>query len=137
MTFAVQVLNVYFKFYLMFCLEMTVIIEILKKGKDEGNKSNNSRSLRELSVKRDTLFVREIPTKSVDPFRGIDPYPIIKNFKGFRKLPCVEMVSILGKSLLIALCIKMESSNCTGSKGGDQQPEQDKWSRRFAFFSCI
>ena len=69
-----------------------MIVEILKKGKDE-SKSISSGTLRELSVKRDSLFVREIPTKSVDPFRGIDPYPIRKDFKGLRKLPCVEMVS--------------------------------------------
>ena len=46
----------------------------------------------ELPVKRCSLFVREIPPKSVDKYRGIDPYPICKDFKGVRKLPCVEMV---------------------------------------------
>ena len=64
------------------------MVEILK----DGNKTSSG-TLLEVPVHRCSLFVREVPLKSEDPFRGIDPYPVRKDFKGLQKLPCVEMVS--------------------------------------------
>lgn len=95
--------------------ELTVIVEILKKLEDGVKETGN---MIEIPVKRCSLFLRKAPSKEADPVRGIDSYPMRKDFKGLNKLPCVEMVSTPLNTLIMQCLdnfLKVFNSLCNSS----------------------